>query len=188
MARGSRTSFEPAPQRPKRPPPLAVGSHAFVSGVHLPGQRPGEVLLTDESGTPTRGMLPDGEEVEILAWSTKRSVRYQVHCLGSGAQGWLIAQFLRKTREPLPEASAPALPPAPRDTGAETGRPWSGAPPSNEHAAAERATPPLGDTARTLDNALVHCPVCHRRHHPHNLLRSVTGTVLGCLVCQGRRP
>ena len=75
------------------------------------------VPLTDESGARTLADLVDGQEVEILAWRQRPHVHYQVRCVGSGSDGWVVAEFLRATRERLPETPAAGTVVGPRDAG-----------------------------------------------------------------------
>jgi hypothetical protein len=92
-------------RRPKSPAPLSVGRHAFVNRAPSLTQKLGDVSLTDESSTRTLRTLADGQEVEILGWRQRPSVHYNVRCLSGGAEGWVAADCLRASRDPLPETS-----------------------------------------------------------------------------------
>ena len=88
---------------------FAVGRHVFVNGSLDPSR---SVVFTDEYGKcPTTVELPDGAEVEVLAWRPRGSAgtRYRVRNQANGADGWLGADDLRTTAIRLP--AEPALRP-----------------------------------------------------------------------------
>jgi hypothetical protein len=94
---------------------LAVGRHVFVNVVGSPA-RP--VPLGDESGArPSGRCLPDGVEVEVLAWRPRgpTDTRYRVRA-ADGSDGWLPAGNLRTSfvapPPPAPPVAAPVVPPA----------------------------------------------------------------------------
>jgi len=108
--------FRPSPEAKERPT-LSVGSRVLVAAR---GGSDRGVSLTDDSGTSIVATVPDGTEVEVLAWRPRRGgdTRYLVAPRG-GPEGWLGASCLRprpvaippKRVEPTP-ASKPAAPPA----------------------------------------------------------------------------
>src|SRR5438034_7719400 len=110
-------SFQPPrfpavrPARAARPV-LSVGRRVLVN---CPRDE-GRVALTDAFGNGGAGSLPDGAEVEILAWRPRGpgGARYQVQSTRDGLQGWVSADHLRApgalargAAEPAP-AAAPA--------------------------------------------------------------------------------
>src|SRR2546422_5134140 len=110
-------SFQPprfSSARPARSstPVLSVGRRVFVN---CPRDE-GSVSLTDALGKGGAGSLPDGAEVEILAWRPRGpgGARYQVRSTRDGVEGWVSADHLRApgalartAAEPAP-ATAPA--------------------------------------------------------------------------------
>jgi|SRR5689334_11462923 len=108
--------FRPSPEAKERPT-LSVGSRVLVAAR---GGSDRGVALTDDGGTSVVATLPDGTEVEVLAWRPRRGgdTRYLVAPRG-GPEGWLGASCLRprpvavvpKRIEPAP-ASKPAAAPA----------------------------------------------------------------------------
>jgi hypothetical protein len=105
------------PPGSKDRPALAVGSRAVVAGrAHGSG-----VMLTDDSGTIVVGTIPDGTEVEVVAWRPRRGgdTRYRVAPAGGGPEGWVHATSLRPCEVVAPpkrvEITAPRNPvPPPR--------------------------------------------------------------------------
>ena len=116
LPRGPR--FPSVPPRPPSPgndhPILGVGSRVMVT---CRGSRSGRVALTDASGTSAVASVPDGAEVEILAWYPRRGgeTRYRVVPTKGGVEGWLGASCLRPRRPVVapkvaaPPAAAPAV-------------------------------------------------------------------------------
>jgi len=92
LPRGPRSSAFAA--TPKAPPVLAVGWRVVVTSR---SNGSGRVMLTDDSGTSTLATVPDGVEVEILAWRPRRGgdTRYRVVPTNGGVEGWLGAASLR---------------------------------------------------------------------------------------------
>ena len=109
----------PSLGKPKSPTPLSVGRHAFVNRAPSLTQKLGDVSLTNESYTRTLRTLADGQEMEIPGWRQRPSVHYNVRCVSGGAEGWVVADCLRASRDPLPEAP---LWPACRDCAMHTWR------------------------------------------------------------------
>jgi len=112
-----------APQRPFFPQPntfqaprgggrtvLAVGRRVLVT---CPGSANGRVTLGNANGTAALATLPDGAEVEILAWQPRGpgGTRYWIRS-SDDVNGWVAAENLRAP-EPPPRAVAPEpAPPA----------------------------------------------------------------------------
>ena len=73
---------------------LAVGWRVRVTS---PAGRGHRVALTDSEGTTTVTTLPDGTEVEILAWRPRRSgaTLYRVQPTSGGKEGWLSGASLK---------------------------------------------------------------------------------------------
>ena len=175
-------------RKPKSPAPLSVGRHVFVNRAPSLTQKLGNVSLTDESNTRTLTTLADGQEVEILGWRQRPSVHYNVRCVSGGAEGWVVADCLRASRDPLPETSPVAsvsrrLPSAcmqerqVRSVAPARGAPASALRPVRSPAAVEPAR----------DDVPLPCPVCGKEAHPYNLSRNTKGVVVGCYFCSGRR-
>ena len=108
--------FRPSPEAKDRPT-LSVGSRVLVAA-RSGGDR--GVALTDDAGTSVVATVPDGTEVEVLAWRPRRGgdTRYLVAPSG-GPEGWLGASCLRPRPVAVPPkrvgvvpASKPAAPPA----------------------------------------------------------------------------
>jgi hypothetical protein len=78
-------------------PILSVGRRVFVNCRRTDTR---SVPLTDDDGRMDRLSLPDGAEVEILAWKPRGSggPRYRVHAMRDGVEGWLGADDLRVAR------------------------------------------------------------------------------------------
>jgi hypothetical protein len=96
--------------RPSRTsgPVLSVGRRVFVN---CPSERSGRARLLDDAGNPAATSLPDGAEVEILAWRPRGSggPRYRVQSTQDRLEGWLAADNLRASLVPVPAAvPAPA--------------------------------------------------------------------------------
>jgi len=91
-------------------PLFSVGRRVFVN---CPGERSRRVPLTDDAGNSAL-TLPDGAEVEILAWRPRGSgsTRYRVHSTDGGAEGWLAADNLRASPAPAAPVASLATPPA----------------------------------------------------------------------------
>jgi len=83
---------------------LAVGWRVVVTSSRR-GQR---VTLTDSDGTTALSTVPDGAEVEILAWRPRRSgsTLYHVQPTAGGKPGWLSGASLK------PRSTPPAVPAA----------------------------------------------------------------------------
>ena len=118
-----RTPSIPSPPR-TRGPVYAVGRRVSVMAS---GSYPGHVALTDESGSNPLANLPDGTEVEILAWRTSgsRGTRYRVRSIETGRDGWLAVASLRDpkaVKEPDSAGAAPSPTSRRTDGPAETGR------------------------------------------------------------------
>jgi len=103
---------------------LAVGWRVLVAS---PAGRGNRVTLTDSDGSTAVSTVPDGAEVEILAWRPRRSgsTLYHVQPTGGGAAGWLTGASL-KPRAALPVAKkvqsiAVARPQPPAKVAAKTG-------------------------------------------------------------------
>jgi hypothetical protein len=177
----------PALSKPKSPLPLSVGRHAFVNRAPSLTRTLGAVVLSDEKETRTLRTLADGQEVEILAWRQRPSVRYHVRCLSGDAEGWLAAECLRASRDPLPEAAAAASVPAAATASVEERRVRSGAPARRAPVSAvrPRTVPTTVEPAR--GEPPVRCPVCGSEVHPYNLSRNTKGAVVGCFLCHGKR-
>jgi hypothetical protein len=93
----SRRFPQESPHAPRRVV-LAVGGRAIVRDHH---GGLGRVAVTDDDGTTPRTTLPEGVEVEIMAWRPRRSAGalYQVRQTGGEArEGWITAECL----EPMP--------------------------------------------------------------------------------------
>ena len=91
-------SFQPPrfpTARPSRAssPVLSVGRRVVVRCT----REEGSVALTDALGTTDAGSLPDGAEVEILAWRPRGpgGARYQVQSTRDRLEGWVSADHLR---------------------------------------------------------------------------------------------
>src|SRR5437867_4205120 len=91
-------SFQPPRFPAARParastPVLSVGRRVFVNC----SRDERCVALTDALGKGGAASLPDGAEVEILAWRPRGpgGARYQVHSTRDGVEGWLSADHLR---------------------------------------------------------------------------------------------
>jgi len=65
--------------------------------------------LTDSEGTTTVTTLPDGTEVEILAWRPRRSgaTLYRVQPTSGGKEGWLSGASLKAHPAPAPQKVRP---------------------------------------------------------------------------------
>jgi len=105
--------FRPSPDAKERPT-LSVGSRVLVAA-RTGGDR--RVALTDDGGTSIVATIPDGTEVEVLAWRPRRGgdTRYLVAPTG-GPEGWLGASCLRPRPvvvAPKRVEVAPASPPVP---------------------------------------------------------------------------
>ncbi|MGH7859429.1 MAG: hypothetical protein ACREQY_19055 [Candidatus Binatia bacterium] len=101
-------------------PVFAVGRQAFVDGQ---GARE-DVPLVDEKGAVVVGSLPDGAEVEILAWIPRgMATRYCIRSTKEHLVGWLGTSSLRSTakagapdapgKKPAPPVSIPPQMPGP---------------------------------------------------------------------------
>jgi len=180
-------SRAPVPPKPKSPATLSVGRHAFVNRAASLTQKLGDVPLTDESDTQTLGTMADGLEVEILGWRQRPSVRYNVRCVSSGTEGWVLANYLRASRDPLPENSPVADVPNGHNADTEE-RPVR---PGGQARRTPLSVVPTGTSSTAAEpaqgNATVSCPVCGKETHPYNLSRNTKGTVMGCYFCSGRR-
>jgi len=91
-------SFQPPRFPAARParvarPVLSVGRRVRVNCTRDEGC----VALTDAFGNGGAGSLPDGAEVEILAWRPRgpSGARYQVQSTRDGLEGWVSADHLR---------------------------------------------------------------------------------------------
>lgn len=117
-----------APQRPFFPQPntfqaprgggrtvLAVGRRVLVT---CPASGNGRVTLANANGTTVLATLPDGAEVEILAWQPRGpgGTRYWIRSRDD-VNGWVAADNLRAPEPPPRAATAPTPPP----TGAPKG-------------------------------------------------------------------
>lgn len=78
-------------------PILSVGRRVFVNCRRADSR---SVPLADDDGRIDRLSLPDGAEVEILAWRPRGTggPRYRVHAMRDGVEGWLGADDLRVSR------------------------------------------------------------------------------------------
>ena len=83
----------------------------------------GRIALAEDDGRTSPNSLPDGAEVEVLAWRPlgARGTRYSVRAQQDGHEGWLAADALRQTVAPVPAEPAAtekpaALRPAVQDT------------------------------------------------------------------------
>jgi hypothetical protein len=175
-------------RKPKSPAPLSVGRHAFVNRAPSLTQKLGNVFLTNESNTQTLSTLADGQEVEILGWRQRPSVHYNVRCLSGGAEGWVVADCLRASRDPLPETSPVADMPKLHTAYKDERQVRSGAPPRGAPAAS--GVRPVRSTKAAepaRDEVPAACPVCGKEAHPYNLSRDTKGVVVGCYFCSSRR-
>ena len=107
-----------------RGPVYAVGRRVSVVAS---GSYPGHVALTDESGANPLANLPDGAEVEILAWRTSgsRGTRYRVRAIETGRDGWLAVASIRDpkaVKEPEAGGTTPGSATRRTDAPVETGR------------------------------------------------------------------
>jgi hypothetical protein len=106
-------------------PLLSVGRRVFVN---CPRDRSARVVLTDDTGRTGSQGLADGAEVEIVAWRPRGAggVRYRVHSMRDGLEGWLAADDLRATAAPAPapgkQPTSDAARPEPRDAGRKFGQ------------------------------------------------------------------
>jgi hypothetical protein len=98
-------------------PVLAIGRRVFTN---CAGDRDGSVALMDENDHLAQARVPDGIEVEVLAWRPRGSsgTRYRVRVADAsphgGVDGWLHASNLRTTVAcPPPAAVASSLSSAP---------------------------------------------------------------------------
>ena len=130
LPRGGSLAFFPSrnrsvPRLPSRKTPvIAVGQHVFVN---CPASPSGSVLLASESGeVRTATQLPDGVEVEVVAWRPRVAgdAFYRVRAPSNGADGWLPAGNLRRTLVPLPTPEPPTAQPMPVADGRRFGQ-WS---------------------------------------------------------------
>ena len=117
-------SFQPPRFPTVRParstaPVLSVGRRVFVN---CPSEQSGRARLLDDAGNPAALSLPDGTEVEILAWRPRGSgTRYRVQSTRDGLEGWLAADNLRASLVPVtPEAPSSDAPRG--DSGRRFGR------------------------------------------------------------------
>jgi hypothetical protein len=177
----------PIPPKQKSPATLSVGRHAFVNRAPSLTQKLGDVPLTNESDTQTLITLADGLEVEILGWRQRPSVRYNVRCVSTGTEGWVLANCLRASRD-RPRETSPVSN-VPRSYNADTKRlrVRSGAQVREAPVLAVRpgTSPTAVEPAR--DDVPRPCPVCGKEAHPYNLSRNTKGIVVGCYSCSGRR-
>ena len=98
------------PRPPRSASVIAVGQRVFIN---CPGDRAGSVPLEDVSGKvhlPIR--LADGAAVEVVAWRPRGTSdpRYRVRRASDGADGWVDADSLRRTLDPVETPPAPAAP------------------------------------------------------------------------------
>jgi len=102
------------PRLPSRKTPvIAVGQRVFVN---CPDGPSGSVVLAGASGkVRTATQLPDGVEVEVVAWRPRVAgdAFYRVRAPSNGADGWLPAGNLRRTLVPLPTPEPPTAQPTP---------------------------------------------------------------------------
>ena len=81
-------------------PVFGVGMRAFVNDAA--GSLRGLVTLNDASGKVSAGQLPDGAEVEILAWIPRKAATvYRVQSTESRLTGWLGVANLRTNPGPM---------------------------------------------------------------------------------------
>src|SRR5439155_21562901 len=112
-------SFQPPrfpavrPARAARPV-LSVGRRVLVN---CPRDE-GRVALTDAFGNGGAGSLPDGADVEILAWRPRgpSGARYQVQSTRDGLEGWVSADHLHApaalaSPTPVPTPAPAVAPP-----------------------------------------------------------------------------
>ena len=87
-------------------PVLSVGRRVVVSC----SRDESRVALTDALGTADAGSLPDGAEVEILAWRPRGpgGARYQVQSTRDKLEGWVSADHLRAPGALARAAAVPA--------------------------------------------------------------------------------
>jgi hypothetical protein len=108
LPRASRfSSFGGAPPRVAAKPSLVlgIGSRARVRSGSANSRR---VTLTDDAGTESVATLPDGVEVEILAWRPRGGeTRYRVASSNGGIEGWLgVGSLERAEPRPAPRPAA----------------------------------------------------------------------------------
>src|SRR5437870_7718083 len=112
--RGGSLAFIPSrgrslPRPPSRTiPVIAVGTRVFV---HSAGNRSGFVTLADDSGKLLSAVhLPDGVEVEVVAWRPRvaGAAYYRVRVPPNGPDGWLPVANLRSALVPPPAPESPA--------------------------------------------------------------------------------
>jgi hypothetical protein len=86
---------------------LSVGRRAYVNCR-------GRIALAEDDGRTSPNSLPDGAEVEVLAWRPlgTRGTRYRVRAQQDGHEGWLAADALRQTLAPVTVEPAAAEKPA----------------------------------------------------------------------------
>ncbi len=168
------------------PPPFAVGERALVHYERARMVGVDVVRRTDESGATTLRALPDGQEVEMvawrLAWRNGPRMLYQVSCLGDGALGWVQAEFLRAT--PAPSRAAVNRSANPDRRRSRSREPMESQPSADAEAAeanAERVAAPPGAADRP-----VACPVCRENVHPYNLWTDSSKRIIGCYLCRGK--
>ena len=174
-------------RKPKSPAPLSVGRHVFVNRAPNLRQKLGNVSLTNEGNTRTLSTLADGQEVEILGWRQRPSVHYNVRCVSGGAEGWVVADCLRASRDPLPETSPVADVPRLHNTYTAERQVRSGATARVAPASAVRPVRSTKAVEPARDEVPAPCPVCGKEAHPYNLSRDTKGVVVGCYFCSGRR-
>jgi hypothetical protein len=85
--------------RAPKGPVLAVGSRVIVTG---PPAGNGRAVLTDHDLVTARATVPNGAEVEILAWhpSGATGTRYRVISVRDGVEGWIGATSLKPAERP----------------------------------------------------------------------------------------
>jgi hypothetical protein len=83
------------------------------------------VTLTDDAGTEAVATVPEGVEVEILAWRPRGGeTRYRVSCATGGVEGWLGVGSLERTEPPPARRVVPPAPQPPvTKAGARPARP-----------------------------------------------------------------
>src|SRR4029077_9306480 len=89
---------------------FAIGQRAMVHGG--PGSR--GAPLTSDDGSTVIGTLPEGAEVDIVAWRPRGAggTRYRVRSSGASLEGWVGSANLAARPPPLPPPPPPNPEPA----------------------------------------------------------------------------
>lgn len=98
---------KPAARRLKNEPVFGVGWHAYIHWPQRVWEPVHPVPMTDAHGVQITNDLADGQEVEILSWRprAREGLVYQVRRLCDRSEWSVAAVYLRRRREPQPEAT-----------------------------------------------------------------------------------